>query len=61
LDWWSSWGICEKDEGDEGISPRYVARKFEIGYGKQCVGSYKNELELKLDGECNFNLIYNLL
>jgi hypothetical protein len=52
LDWWSSWGIHEEDEEMKELAQDMVNNVLE---------ATKSGLELKLDGEWNFNLIYKLL
>jgi hypothetical protein len=59
--WWSSWGVHEDDEEMKELAQDMHLKNLKHDMVNNVLEATKSELELKLDGECNFNLICNLL
>jgi hypothetical protein len=61
LDWWSSWGINEKNEEMKELIKDMQLKSVQQNLVNNELKVTENGLELKSKGECNFNPIYNLL
>jgi len=61
LDWWSSWGINEKNEEMKELIKDMQLKSLQQNLVNNELKATENGLEFKSNGECNFNPIYNLL